>query len=136
MARTKPPLDIDAEHVRKLAELGLNNVDIAGFFGCDESTIRKRFPEYLSKGRIDRRIVLHTGQYQAAKDGNIAMLIWLGKQELGQSEKSESKISGVRGPVEINLTQLDDHELGSLQTIAGKLAIGTDAIAPGEPEGG
>jgi len=94
MPRTKPALDIDAEQVRKLAEIGLNNVDIAGFFGCDESTIRKRFPEYLTKGKIDRRITLHTGQYQAAKEGNIAMLIWLGKQELGQVDKVENRHSG------------------------------------------
>jgi hypothetical protein len=88
---TKPKRDIDAKQVRKLAEIGLNNVEIAGFFGCDETTIRKRFPEYLTKGEIDRVITLKTGQYMAAKRGNIAMLIWLGKNELGQSDKVETK---------------------------------------------
>jgi hypothetical protein len=88
---TKPSLDIDAEQVRKLAEIGLNNVDIAGFFDCDESTIRKRFPEYLTKGRVDRKITFCRGQYKAAQEGNIAMLIWLGKQELGQADKVETK---------------------------------------------
>jgi hypothetical protein len=84
-------LDIDPEQVRKLCEYGLNNVDIAGFFGCDEGTIRKGFSEYLTKGRVDRKITLCRGQYLAAQEGNVAMLIWLGKNELGQSDKTETK---------------------------------------------
>lgn len=85
----RPKLDIDEEEVRKLAKLGATNVDIAGFYGCDEGTIRKRFSEMLTKGRAERRNTLREFQWKAAEDGNVTMLIWLGKQELGQRDSIE-----------------------------------------------
>ncbi len=60
-------------------------------FGCSEATIRQRFFDSVTKGRAERKITLHQRQYEAADGGNIAMLIWLGKQELGQSDKIEQK---------------------------------------------
>lgn len=91
MARTKPLLDIDAAQVEKLARYGCSNVTIADFFGCSEATIRGRFCEAVAKGRANRRITLHQRQFEAADNGNIAMLIWLGKQDLGQSDKVEQR---------------------------------------------
>lgn len=87
----KPKLDIDEEEVRKLAKFGLSNVDMGEFFGCSEATIRQRFHESLAKGRAERKITLHQRQYEAADAGNITMLIWLGKQVLGQTDKMETK---------------------------------------------
>ena len=44
MARPKK-YNIDTEQVEKLAGLGCTNVEIASFFGCDESLIRKSYSE-------------------------------------------------------------------------------------------
>ena len=52
MARPKK-YDIDTEEVQKLAKYGMTNVEIADFFGCDESLIRKSYSEYLTKGSLD-----------------------------------------------------------------------------------
>ena len=52
MARPKK-YDIDTEEVQKLAKYGMTNVEIADFFGCDESLIRKSYSEYLTKGRAE-----------------------------------------------------------------------------------
>ena len=90
MAKAKT-YNIDPEQVQKLAKFGANNVAIADFFGCDEGTIRKGYSESLTKGRAERKITLHQRQYEAAEAGNIAMLIWLGKQDLGQADKTEHK---------------------------------------------
>lgn len=90
MARPKV-YDIDPEHVRKLAKFGATNVMIAEFYGCTEAHIRQGYFDSLAKGRAERRITLHQRQYEAADHGNIAMLIWLGKQDLGQSDKIEQK---------------------------------------------
>lgn len=87
----RPKLDIDSDEVYKLAKYGASNVDIAEFFGCAESTIRGRFCESVDKGRAERRITLHRKQYEVAEAGNVAMLIWLGKQVLGQADKLETK---------------------------------------------
>lgn len=52
------------------------------------------FAEYKNKRQEPMRINLLKKQYDVAMQGNVSMLIWLGKQHLGQSEKNESKISG------------------------------------------
>ena len=88
MARPKK-YNIDTEQVEKLAGLGCTNVEIASFFGCDESLIRKSYSEYIAKGKEKGKIRLRQLQMRAAEKGNVAMLIWLGKQMLGQTDKQE-----------------------------------------------
>ena len=88
MARPKK-YDIDTEQVEKLSGMGCTNIEIASFFGCDESLIRKSYSEFLIKGRDKGKIRLRQWQMKAAERGNISMLIWLGKQMLGQTDKAE-----------------------------------------------
>jgi hypothetical protein len=49
------------------------------------------FAEYKDKRREPLKINLLVKQYEVAMRGNVAMLIWLGKQHLGQAEKVEEK---------------------------------------------
>ena len=90
MARPKK-YNIDTEQVEKLASFGCTNIEIASVFGCDESLIRKSYSEFLIKGREKGKVRLRQLQWKAADKGNVTMLIWLGKQVLGQVEKSEVK---------------------------------------------
>lgn len=84
----RPKLDIDEDGVFKLAKLHCTNTEIAAYFDCDEKTIRRRFAETLAKGRERGKITLRRAQLRKAiRDGNTTMLIWLGKQMLGQSDK-------------------------------------------------
>jgi DNA-binding CsgD family transcriptional regulator len=85
-------LDIPEAEVGKLASYGCTNVEIAGFYGCDEGTIRKRFSEILTKGRESGKIRLRKKQYNTAMGGNAPLLIWLGKQMLGQTDKHHEQI--------------------------------------------
>ena len=85
MARPKK-YDIDTEEVQKLAKYGMTNVEIADFFGCDESLIRKSYSEYLTKGRAEMKLRLRQLQFKSAEKLYAVMLIWLGKQMLGQSD--------------------------------------------------
>ena len=66
---------------------------MASFFGCDESLIRKSYSESIAKGRDNGKIRLRQYQWASAKKGNVAMLIWLGKQILGQSDKQDITVS-------------------------------------------
>lgn len=50
------------------------------------------FAEYKQQKQEPMRINLMKKQYDIAMNGNVSMLIWLGKQYLGQSEKQEQKI--------------------------------------------
>lgn len=87
----RPRIDIDEEKVFKLAKLGATNTDIAYVVGCSENVIRARFGEVVAKGRATRRNSLRKWQWDAARAGNVAMMIWLGKQYLDQADKSEHK---------------------------------------------
>lgn len=78
--------DIDVKQLENLARFGCTNIEIAQFFGCDESTIRKGYSEFLTKGRATQKLRLRQLQWKSAENGNVTMQIWLGKQILGQSE--------------------------------------------------
>ena len=88
MARPKKH-NLDTEKVEQLAGFGCTNTEIASFFGCDESLIRKSYSEFLSKGRDKGKIRLRQLQWRAAERGNVSMMIWLGKQVLSQTDKQE-----------------------------------------------
>lgn len=94
MARPAKWKDIDPREVQNYASLGCPNTEIAIMVGTSENTIRRRFGEVVDKGRAKRRATIRGWQYEAAKKGNVAMLIWLGKQELGQSDKQENTHDG------------------------------------------
>ena len=89
MARPKK-YNIDTEEVYKLASYGCSNVEIADFFGCDESLIRKSYSESVRKGRASGKTRLRQLQWDSAEKGNVAMLIFLGKNILGQKDRHET----------------------------------------------
>jgi hypothetical protein len=86
----RPKAEINEEVVKALAFAGCPNTEIADYVGIHESRIRRRFADILAKARADRRKRLREMQWESAGKGNVAMLIWLGKQDLGQSEKVET----------------------------------------------
>lgn len=90
-----PPLaDIPEEEVAELALKGAKNAEIAAFFGVDEATIGRRFAKLLTKKRSIRRMHLRGIQTDKALSGDTTMLIWLGKNELDQTDKVEQQHSG------------------------------------------
>ena len=85
MARPKK-YNIPEEKVVQLASFGCTNLEIASYFGCDESLIRKSYSEFLTKGRQKGKIRLRQMQWKSAEEGSVPMQIWLGKNILGQSD--------------------------------------------------
>ena len=84
--RGKKDIPVDKQ-VEKLASYGLNNKEIAEALGFDDTTLKRKFENFLTKGRGDLKKKLKRKQIEVAMQGNVAMLIWLGKQYLDQSEK-------------------------------------------------
>jgi hypothetical protein len=97
-ARTKA---VDVEKLVQLAVVGCTNAEIGVFFGLDGSTVSRRFAGSLQKGRALRKRLLRQKQTEAAVAGNPAMLIWLGKQELGQRNIPPETCSPNGGPVTV-----------------------------------
>jgi len=77
---------IPPEEVYKLAQLGCKDTEISEWFGIDSNTLRYNFSAELSKGRAALNISLRRAQINTALSGSAVMLIWLGKQYLGQSD--------------------------------------------------
>lgn len=76
-----PPND-----VYKLASIGCKNQEIANWFGLDENTLTYNFSVELLKGRENLKQSLRQAQIRLALSGNATMLIFLGKNYLGQSD--------------------------------------------------
>ena len=81
--------------VRKLASIQCTDEEIAAGLGCSQDTLargRKREPDLdaaILEGRANGRMSLRRAQYRKAMERNPAMLIWLGKQVLGQRERAD-----------------------------------------------
>ena len=90
----RPKLDIDAEKVEMLSSFGCSTVEIAKLHNCDEQTIRTRFKPEIQRGRESMKIKLRQLQWKTAEQGSNAMLIFLGKQYLGQSDRNELELVG------------------------------------------
>ena len=89
----RPKLKIDGETVIKLSRLHCTMQEMAHFFDCHVDTLRDNFSKEIAKGRSEGNISLRRKQWQmAVEKGNVVMLIWLGKQMLGQvNERLDSE---------------------------------------------
>jgi hypothetical protein len=77
---------IDPNEVYKLASIGMKNSEIAEWFGIDDSTLSYNFKQELLKGKLNLNQSLRKAQISLALSGNATMLIWLGRNILGQTE--------------------------------------------------
>ncbi len=91
----RPKKVIDEKLVEKLAKVGCSNESIAIQCECSVDTLTRRFADLLLKSREEMKTTLRIWQLEAARKGNVVMMIWLGKQMLGQTDKIEEKIDSV-----------------------------------------
>ena len=95
MAKTgRPKKAIDKGTFEKLCGLFCTLEDIAAFFDCSADTIerwckrtyKETFADVYKKRSSAGRTSLRRWQFQAAERGNTSMLIFLGKNYLGQAD--------------------------------------------------
>jgi hypothetical protein len=99
MVKTTARLD----EVENYAALGGTDLEIAEMVGCSPQTLKRRYGEKLKAGRARRRLRLRQKQTEVALGGNVTMLIWLGKQELGQVDRQELTGKGGQQLVQPNI---------------------------------
>lgn len=88
---------IDWEVVDDYLQSHCEGSEIAGTFGIDPQTLYRAckrdhkidFEVYKQQKRSHGKGILKHTQFQTALNGNVTMQIWLGKQYLGQADKSE-----------------------------------------------
>lgn len=79
-------IPVPPDEVELMAKIGSTDREIAEHFGITDSTLRYNFTDYLIKGRSELKQRLRQAQLRVAFEGNPTLLIWLGKQILGQTE--------------------------------------------------
>lgn len=84
---------IDPDEVEKLAAIGCKDSEIADWFGIKQDTLRYNFADQLTKGRESLKQSLRRAQLSLALSGNAVMLIWLGKNILGQTDNPQDSDS-------------------------------------------
>ena len=89
----RPKKVIDYETVEKLANIQCTQEEIANFLGISVRTLKRddEFCRLYKKGMDNGKMSLRRWQFEKAKKGNTSMLIWLGRQYLGQSEETKSR---------------------------------------------
>lgn len=96
----RPLKSIDWDKVDELLEAGCQGTEIAAYIGMHPNTFYDRcklekkigFTEYSQEKIAKGNTILRKTQFNVAtKDKNIVMLVWLGKQRLGQKEPEKEK---------------------------------------------
>lgn len=90
----RPYHKIDWNFVEQSLKYGADGVKIAEALGIHYDTLYHavereygiKFSEYAAQKRSKGDILLHAKQFQEAMKGDRGMLIWLGKQRLGQRD--------------------------------------------------
>lgn len=77
---------IPPDEVEKLARLWCSYHEIAEWFEIPVETLKYNFRDLIAKGRSETKQALRRAQIKSALSGNTTMLIWLGKNILGQGE--------------------------------------------------
>lgn len=110
--RTRPEIPIDLVELEKLGKLQATHLELAAWFNVHPDTIENRFKsaklyahgvhkltfrQIFERGQANGRVSLRRKQMQLAEAGNCTMLIWLGKQVLGQRDSWTGELTGKDG---------------------------------------
>lgn len=97
------PDTVTLEKVKLLAQLQCTEVEAASYLKVDDETFKDflaREPDAAatwSEGRAEGIVKLRNAQFRKALSGNPEMLKWLGRQVLGQSDKTVVEQTGKDG---------------------------------------
>ena len=91
MARPRKEVKLMEDQILELASYGLSNLEIAATARISARTLDRNYAELVKEGHERRNGSIRRKQYEVAMNGNATMLIWLGKQFLGQADKIETE---------------------------------------------
>ena len=100
MAKSGPkPYKADWTQVNKMCALHCTGEEIADMLAIDYDTLAKackrdhkmQLSEYIRQKASTGKMSLRRTQFTTAMAGNPTMLVWLGKNWLGQKDKSEEE---------------------------------------------
>ena len=118
----RPKFKIDYQLVERLARLQCTQEEIASVLGCSVDTLARdgRFCGIYKKGMAHGAICLRRHQWRAAEEGNVTMLIWLGKQYLGQTDRQHIKLEPPANPADLTMEQITMLPTAELRRLIGQ----------------
>jgi hypothetical protein len=102
---------VPPQEVEDLAALGCKNHEICDWFGINKTTLIRNFETELTKGRENLKQSLRRAQIAAAMSGNVVMLIWLGKNILGQRDNNYDAVENSPLPWTSSTTDSEVEEI-------------------------
>lgn len=130
---TLPMSDEDFQRVVAMIRIQCTRDEICEVMGMSDTTLNRRLKErseinfeaLYKKHQGEGKASLRRNQWKAAESGNPTMLVWLGKQYLGQTDKnvvdnisSDKSMSPDRTP---DLEDVTDEEVIAAARAIGKL---------------
>ena len=85
---------IDPLRLDELIRIGCRDNELAEAFGVSEAVLQRKFRSHISKKRGEIRASLRAKQVDLALAGDRTMLIWLGKNMIGQSDRADITSDG------------------------------------------
>tara|TARA_R100000808_G_scaffold15429_1_gene35701 strand:+ start:4950 stop:5390 length:441 start_codon:yes stop_codon:yes gene_type:complete len=106
--------DIPPEELKRVALLNPSAEELSFVFDiplkhAEDLLKNEDIQEELLKGKGGRRLSLKRAQWKSAMGGNVAMLIWLGKQDLGQSDKGTEGEDAIEMATKITIALKEMH---------------------------
>ena len=105
----RPRVEVNWDIVDEMCAIDCTGPEICAVLRVSEDTMTRRaksdhgttFAEYIAKKRLTGNVSLRRSQWMLAHSGNATMLIWLGKNRLGQTDKIEQDMThhGDLGPI-------------------------------------
>src|SRR5882757_7160429 len=106
--RGRPRKHVDLDMAERLAAIQCTHVEIASALGVSVDTLTRdrHFADVYKRGAESGRKSLRRMQFESALKGNVTMMIWLGKQYLGQSDQGRIEVQRLPSLDELSLPQL------------------------------
>lgn len=92
----RPKKIFTAEQITQIEEMafcGCKTETIASATGIKEDTLRRHYAPKMIQKRAEGKIALKKVQHERALAGDSTMLVWLGKNELEQTDKFQADIT-------------------------------------------
>ena len=112
----RPRKEIDQKMFENMCAIQCTEVEIAGIFECDVDTINnwckrtygETFSEVYKQKSAKGKMSLRRLQFKAAENGNSSLLIFLGKQYLGQRDQLDTTAPETAININVSAATPDD----------------------------
>ena len=114
----------------------MTDAEISNLLGITRDQWRTHYPEVILKGRARLRQSLRRAQIKAALNGNASMLVWLGKQYLGQRDTRDISLEAEHKAIAITPNVLERLQTSYKLTLEQLRTRGGRLEAPHSEAGG